>query len=321
MILITGINGEMGNALVKKFHDSQSNNIIGLDIKSPSEDVKPFLHKCYVGDIRDKDLINEIFTENTITSVYHLAVILSTKAESIPFLSHEVNVNGLLNLIEQILMKKQFVKFFFPSSIAVYTIDNKNNKPITEEQFCSPNNMYGCNKLYCEKLGAYFSGHAKGSQYLDFRSIRFCGIISADTLPQGGTSDYAPEMIHAAVQNKDYTCFVRSDSCIPFMVMPDAINGIIKLMNANKNSLNQDVYHIQAFAPTVQDIYEKISPMFPAFTLKYDINSKRQALVDSWPSKLNQTSAEKDWGWKAEYDFNKAFEEYLIPKIKKHYNR
>ena len=99
MILITGINGEMGNALVKKLHDSQSNNIIGLDIKSPSENVKPFLHKCYVGDIRDKDLINKIFIENTITAVYHLAAILSTKAESIPFLSHEVNVNGLLNLI------------------------------------------------------------------------------------------------------------------------------------------------------------------------------------------------------------------------------
>ena len=303
MILITGINGEMGNALVKKLHDSQSNNMIGLDIKSPSENVKPFLHKHYVGDIRDKDLINEIFTENTITAVYHLAAILSTKAESIPFLSHEVNVNGLLNLIEQILMKKQFVKFFFPSSIAVYTIDNKNNKPITEEQFCSPNNMYGCNKLYCEKLGAYFSGHATGSQYLDFRSIRFCGIISAHTLPQGGTSDYAPEMIHNAFQDKAYTCFVGPESCIPFMVMPDAINAIIQLMQTDKTKLTKIVYHIQSFAPMVKDIHEKIISIFPRFKLEYDIDVKRQNLIDSWPSVLNQNSAVTDWNWNPKYNY------------------
>ena len=319
MILITGINGEMGNALVKKLHDSQSNNIIGLDIKSPNEDVKPFLHKYYVGDIRDKDLINKIFIENTITSVYHLAAILSTKAESIPFLSHEVNVNGLLNLIEQILMKKQFVKFFFPSSIAVYTIENKNNKPITEEQFCSPNNMYGCNKLYCEKLGAYFSAHAKGNQYLDFRSIRFCGIISAHTLPQGGTSDYAPEMIHNAFQDKAYTCFVGPESCIPFMVMPDAINAIIQLMQTDKTKLTKVAYHIQSFAPMVKDIHKKIISIFPRFKLEYNIDIKRQNLIDSWPSALNQDSAITDWNWNPKYNFDEAFDDYLIPNIKKKY--
>ena len=216
-------------------------------------------------------------------------------------------------------MKKEFVKFFFPSAIAVYTIDNKNNKPITEEQFSSPNNMYGCNKLYCEKLGTYFSGYAKGSQYLDFRSIRFCGIISAHTLPQGGTSDYAPEMIHNAFQDQAYTCFVGPKSCIPFMVMPDAINAIIQLMQTDKAKLTKIAYHIQSFAPMVQDIHDKIISIFPQFKLKYDIDVKRQNLIDSWPAALNQDSAVTDWNWKPEYNFDDAFDNYLIPNIKKKY--
>ena len=319
MILITGINGELGNALIKKLHDPQSNNIIGLDIKPPNSDVKSLLHNNYVGDIRDKDLINQIFQENKITSIYHLAAILSTKAESIPFLAHEVNVDGFLNLMEQIIIKKQPVKFFFPSSIAVYAINRKIDTPISENEFCFPNNMYGCNKLYCEKLGEYFSTYTKASNYLDFRSIRFCGIISAATLPQGGTSDYAPEMIHNAFQNKNYTCFVGPDSCIPFMVMPDAVNAIIQLMGANKTDLTQIIYHIQSFTPTVSDIREKIISIFPAFELNYNINQKQQTLIDSWPSQLNQDAATHDWGWNPKYNFDDAFDNYLIPNIKKKY--
>ena len=319
MILITGINGEMGHALTKKLYDANNNNIIGLDIKPSHDNIKPYLYNSYVGDIRDTDLIKKIFSENKIEFVYHLAAILSTKAESIPFLSHEINVNGFINLLEQITIKEDPVKFFFPSSIAVYTINQNINHPIQEEEFCQPNNMYGCNKLYCEKLGEYFSKYTKAANYLDFRSIRFCGIISAHTLPQGGTSDYAPEMIHNAFQNKNYTCFVGPDSCIPFMAMPDAINAIIKLMNVNKNKLNQTTYHIQSFAPTVSDIKDKIVSIFPNFKLSFDINDKRQQLINSWPSNLNQSAAINDWGWNPEYNFDSAFDDYLMPIIKKKY--
>ena len=128
-------------------------------------------------------------------------------------------------------------------------------------------------------------------------------------------------MIHNAIQNKPYTCFVNKDSCIPFMVMPDAINAIIKLMRADKTRLKKDVYHIQAFNPTVDQIYKKIITYFPKFKLTYNINFKRQALIDSWPSTLNQTSAKNDWGWLPQYNFDDAFDKYLIPKIKEYYKR
>tara|TARA_Y100001936_G_scaffold5295_1_gene4782 strand:+ start:497 stop:1462 length:966 start_codon:yes stop_codon:yes gene_type:complete len=321
MILITGINGELGSALIKKLYNNYQNKIVGLDIKKPKAELKSLLSKTYTGDIRDKKLIEKIFIENQITEIYHLAAVLSTKAESIPFLSNEINVDGFLNLIEAIQKSNIITKFFFPSSIAVYLLNNKNDIAITEDQFCNPNNIYGCNKLYCEKLGTYFSHYSDLKNNIDFRAIRFSGIISANTLPQGGTSDYAPEMIHNAIQNKAYTCFVREDSCIPFMVMPDAIDSIIQLMKADKRRLKRDVYHIQAFNPTVKQIYKKIITYFPKFKLEYNVNLKRQALIDSWPSKLNQSSAKNDWDWAPKYNFDEAFDKYLIPKIQEYYKR
>ena len=319
MILITGINGEMGSALVQKLYALKFDNIIGFDLYEPKQEIKRCLYKSYTGDIQDKSMIEKIFKNHNIKTIYHLAAILSTQAESNPIAAHNINVGGFLNIIENI--NKSNVKFFFPSSIAVYLLENKNNQAITESEFCNPNNIYGCNKLYCEKLGTYFSRYSNKINNLDFRSIRFSGIISANTLPQGGTSDYAPEMIHYAIQNKNYTCFVRNDSCIPFMVMPDAINAIVLLMNSNKKSLKKDVYHIQAFSPTVQDIYNKLRLTFPNFKLDYKINPNRQALIDSWPSILNQSNAKNDWNWNPTYDFNEAFEQYLIPKITEFYKK
>ena len=319
MILITGINGEMGSALIKKLHYLKFDNIIGFDLNEPKDQIKSYLYKNYTGDIQNHSLIQKIFKDNNIDTIYHLAAILSTKAELNPIMAHNINVGGFLNIIEHI--NKSNVKLFFPSSIAVYLLEKKNNTPINETEYCNPNNIYGCNKLYCEKLGTYFSRYSNKINNLDFRSIRFSGIISADTLPHGGTSDYAPEMIHHAIQNKNYTCFVRPDSCIPFMVMPDAINAIISLMTIDKEKLTKDIYHIQAFSPTVQDIYNKLISKFPKFKLNYNINSNRQGLIDSWPSILDQSRACKDWGWDPNYDFDNAFEQYLIPKITEFYKK
>jgi nucleoside-diphosphate-sugar epimerase len=321
MILITGINGEMGSALIQKLSKLGEQDIIGLDIKSVDIKIKPYLKKIYIGDIKDKELIKKIFLENKITEIYHLAAILSTKAESIPFLSHQINVDGFLNLMSEIKDSDVLIKFFFASSIAIYCLNKKNTSAINEDEFCNPNNMYGCNKLYCEKLGTYFSQYSELVNNLDFRSIRFSGIISANTLPQGGTSDYAPEMVHQAIQNKNYTCFVKPHSCIPFMVMPDAIDAIVSIMSADKESLSRDVYHIQAFTPTVEDIYKKIMSYFPSFKLDYKINTQRQTLIDSWPSNLNQKAAKNDWGWNPKYNFDSAFDNYLIPKITDYYSK
>ena len=320
MILITGINGELGSALTKKISQLKSEKIIGFDLSKPNENIEDFLYKTYKGDIRDSELIKKIFAENKIDTIYHLAAILSTEAEKKPYLSHSVNVDGFFNIINSINVKN--VKFFFPSSIAVYHLNDHNkNTKITENDFCNPNNIYGCNKLYCEKLGSYFQNSQNTEFNIDFRSIRLSGIISAHSLPQGGTSDYAPEMIHNAIQKKDYTCFVRKDSCIPFIVMPDAVNAIIKLMHTNKANLTTDVYHIQSFSPTVEQIYEKLISYFPKFQLNYKVDKNRQKMVDSWPSQLNQQKAINDWGWKPEFNFDNAFEKYLIPKISEYYNK
>ena len=186
--------------------------------------------------------------------------------------------------------------------------------------YCNPNNIYGCNKLYCEKLGVYFSQFSKESNKFDFRSIRFSGIISATTLPTGGTSDYASEIIHSAIQNKNYSCFVNKNSKIPFMAMPDAIDSIIKIMTTERKNLTQSIYHIKAFNPSVKEIYAKIKNKFPQFKLTYNINKDRQRLVDSWPSDIDDSKARKDWGWSPIYDFDKALENYLIPEIRKFYH-
>ena len=317
MILITGINGEMGTALIEHLASRQNDKIIGIDVALAKKKIQPLLHQSYVGDIRNKKLLDRVFSQNKIKTIYHLAAILSTKAESDPFFSHQVNVDGFLNLINEIKINKTPIKFFFPSSIAVYFLKDS-SKPVLENEFCLPNNIYGCTKLYCEQLGSYFSKYAQDMPDFDFRSIRFPGIISTNTLPQGGTSDYAPEMIHNAIQHKNYECFVDEKSCIPFMLMPDAINAIIQLMSIEKNNLKQNVYHIQAFNPTVDEIYKELKIFFPEFKLTYNINKKRQMLIDSWPSQLNQKAAENDWAWNAKYDFKTGMK-FLIPKIKEFY--
>ena len=319
MILITGINGEIGHGLVKRLSNQGNDAIIGLDINQPNNKIKQYIHKFYEGSILDEELLTKIFSEFKFTSIYHLAAILSTKAESNPFQAHQVNVQGFINLVKTSLGNTERVKFFFPSSIAVYYLNDKHVPPFSEDMYCNPNNIYGCNKLYCEKLGAYFSEFSEESSKFDFRSIRFSGIISSTTLPTGGTSDYASEIIHSAIQNKNYCCFVNKNSKIPFMAMPDAIDSIIKIMSADKKDLSQSVYHTKAFNPSVEEIFVKIKNKFPQFELTYNINKERQRLVDSWPSDIDDSKARKDWGWNPIYDFDKAFENYLIPEIIKFY--
>jgi nucleoside-diphosphate-sugar epimerase len=187
--------------------------------------------------------------------------------------------------------------------------------------------MYGCNKLYCEQLGRYYSryyrqlaaDHEKGG--VDFRSIRFPGLISAVTVPSGGTSDYAPEMIHAAAQGKPYSCFVREDVRIPFMAMPDAITSILQLQAAPRESLTTTVYNIGAFNPSAGEIRDIVRASFPDADITFRPDDKRQAIVDSWPADVDDSAARRDWGHAPEYDLRRAFDEYLIPTIRKRYSR
>ena len=151
---------------------------------------------------------------------------------------------------------------------------------------------------------------------VDFRCLRFPGLISSITVPTGGTSDYGPEMLHAAAQGKPYRCFVRPDTRLPFMVMPDAIKSLLQLAEAPREGLKQLVYNVTSFSPTAEDFYHHVKQAFPEAVVTFEPHAARQKIVDSWPADVDDSAAARDWGWKPDFDENRAFEEYLIPSIK-----
>lgn len=335
IILISGVNGEIGHGLVRSLYDQGIRNVLGIDLSTPDDFVQERTLDCLVGNILDKNLLERINAQYKIEAIYHMAALLSTRAEFSPVISHEVNVDGTLNLLDLAMEQAQShghpVKFFFPSSIAVYGIPSLSEKSsvgaIHEDEYRHPQTMYGCNKLYCESLGNYYSHYYKrlsaadSAGLVDFRSIRFPGIISAHTLPAGGTSDYGPEMIHAAAKGEHYSCFVREDATIPFMTMSDAIQAIEKLMAAPKRALSQMVYNVRAFNPSAGEFLAKVKTFYPEADIDFVINDNRQSIIDSWPADINDDQARLDWGWKAEHDMDNAFSEYLMPEIRSRYEQ
>lgn len=333
IILITGVNGEIGHGLVRSLYNQGIRNILGVDLNPGDEFVQERTQDCMVGNILDKNLLERINAQFEIEAIYHMAALLSTRAEFSPVIAHEVNVDGTLALLdlamEQAQSRGKAVKFFFPSSIAVYGLPDLDTKSregaICEDDYRYPQTMYGCNKLYCESLGDYYANYYKRLSasstkgLVDFRAIRFPGIISAHTLPAGGTSDYAPEMIHAAAQSQHYNCFVREDATIPFMTMSDAILAIEQLMAAPRSALSQAVYNIKAFNPSAGEFLSLVKNYFPAADIDFVINDNRQSIIDSWPADVDDQKARDDWGWLAEHDLERAFSEYLIPEIRSRY--
>jgi len=339
-ILITGANGEIGHGLITALseripagQERSAEHLVGLDIEEMGPAIKDYLWESVSGNILDQTILDRINSQYELSAIYHLAALLSTRAEFSPTTAHQVNVDGTLNLltmaVDQARSQGQPVKFFFPSSIAVYglaSLEEKNQAgAIAEGQYLFPQTMYGCNKLYCEMLGTYYARHYQrlaaeaGTIRVDFRALRFPGIISAITVPSGGTSDYAPEMLHAAARGLPYDCFVRADTAIPFMTMPDAIRAIVKLMDAPRQSLSRLVYNIRAFNPSAAQIRERVLADFPKARIGFAVDQARQTMVDSWPSDVDDSAARNDWGWQPEHDFEAAFTDYLIPGIRERY--
>ena len=154
---------------------------------------------------------------------------------------------------------------------------------------------------------------------MDFRAVRLPGLISATTTPAGGTSDYAPEMIHAAARGRAYECFVRPDTTIPFMAMPDATEALLKLAAAPRERLSRTTYNVRAFSASAGEIRDTALAAFPQAQITYRIDKKRQQIVDSWPADVDDSAARADWAFRSSYDFNRAFHEYLIPTIRRYY--
>jgi nucleoside-diphosphate-sugar epimerase len=333
VVLVTGANGEVGHGLISYLGEQGDVRIVALDIKELDESLKPFCTRFIQGDILDSRLLERLVTEYEIETIYHLASVLSTSAEFKPEAAHRVNVEGTLNLlnlaVEQSNWQRRSIKFLYPSSIAAYGLPDLKAKAaagrVVEDHHNRPITMYGCNKLYCEHLGRYYADHYRQLAAerdccpIEFRCLRFPGLISAVTVPTGGTSDYGPEMLHHAAKGAPYACFVQPTAQLPFMAMPDAVKALVDLEAAPSESLTRQVYNVTSFSLTAQQFLGEVLVAFPDAQVTFESDRKREAIVDSWPADLNDDAACEDWGWKPDYDVERAFQEYLIPTIRERY--
>jgi threonine 3-dehydrogenase len=332
-VLVTGACGEIGQALVQGLAKRGGYRIVTADFMSLPDSIKNLSAEHVQGDLVYKI---KTFYDYDFDIIFHLAASLSSKAEVATEEAHRINVEGTMQLLMLAAYHAEkygkAAKFLFPSSIAAYGMPDietkKNAGVVKEDDWNMPHTMYGCNKLYCEKLGMYY-GKYYGQKHLDaipptmldFRAIRFPGLISAFTLPSGGTSDYGPEMLHAAAQDEPYSCFVRADTKISFMAMPDAIKSLLMLMDVPREKLSNNVYNIAAFAITADEFRQRALQAFPDAKISYEVNPRRQGIVDSWPEDVDDSLARADWDWKPDFDVDRFFDDYFLPEIRKRYGK
>lgn len=333
VVLVTGASGEMGHGLVHRLAELGAYDVLALDLAEPPPEVAGRCAATRVGDVRDRHLLERLSSEFEIHVVFHLAAILSTRGEFVPETAHAVNVEGTLNLLRLAVEEGRWhdrrVTFLFPSSIAVYGLPDLEHKRragrVAEREWTLPVTMYGCNKLYAEHLGRYYARHyrqlaaGEDRRWVDFRAIRFPGLVSAFTVPSGGTSDYAPQMVHAAVQGQPYACFVREDTRIPFMAMPDAIAALLRLMDAPAERLTSPVYNVRAFNPSAGELATLVRAAVPGARVTFEPDPRRQGIVDSWPEDVDDGRARRDWGFAPEYDLRRTLDDYLLPNIRRRY--
>ncbi len=333
VVLITGAGGEIGHGLIAHLAAAGAQPVVTLDVNPLEPALARKVQREFTGSIMDKSLLERVLSEFEVETVYHLAALLSTRSEFTPVTAHQVNVEGTLNLLEFSQREAEShgrpVTFLYPSSIAAYGLPDLETKRqagrVKEDQFNTPSTMYGCNKLYCEQLGRYYARFYKQlaadtqSGRVDFRCVRFPGLISALTVPSGGTSDYAPEMIHAAAKGEPYACFVRPDTRIPFMAMPDGVEALLRLAAAPKAALTRTAYNLAAFNPSAEEVRQEVVRAFPGATITWQTDTKRQGIVDSWPEDVDDSAARQDWGFAPAYDFTRAFRDYLMPTIGSRY--
>jgi threonine 3-dehydrogenase len=333
VVLITGAGGEIGHGLIDRLAADQARGIVTLDLNPLDPALTARVRREITGSVLDRGLLDRVLAEFEVQLVFHLAALLSTRSEFTPVTAHQVNVEGTLNLLEFAQHEAEShgrpVVFMYPSSIAAYGLPDLATKTrvgrVGEDEWLHPTTMYGCNKLYCEQLGSYYARHYKQlsaepqSGRVDFRCVRFPGLISAATEPSGGTSDYAPEMIHAAAKGEPYTCFVRPDTRIPFMAMPDAVDALLTLAAAPRARLTRTAYNVRAFNPSAEEIRSIVVRAFPRAQVAWGTDTPRQGIVDSWPADTNDDAARADWTFCPRYDLQGAFDDYLIPAIRRRY--
>jgi len=312
-ILITGYNGELGSKTLKKLV-SIGKSVIALDINDPKEKIHSV--KYIKETITNKQLINSIFNDYHINEVYHFAALLSQTAALNPELAFEVNEKASKNLIDCSYnygkKNNSITRFFFPSSIAVY--GPRKIKNASEQDIIKPTTVYGKNKLIIEQYGNIFHEKSLPKNIgLDFRSIRFPGVISYDTIPSGGTTDYAAIMINNAKMNEKFECNLSPNTILPFIGIDKAISSIVDLMSLKVINSKLRVFNVQETSFSVQELSNFLLKKFPSFEITHNEDKNFQSVADTWPSSLNCEKAKKIWNFSNEEGF-KNFLENIINK-------
>jgi threonine 3-dehydrogenase len=320
-VLVTGAAGEVGHAILRGLAAGGAQQVVATDLRSVPLDGA----FCVQGDLLDPNLVESLFT-GRIGLVIHLAALLSSAGEQHPDLAWRINADATWNLMRQAMSHAEAhghtVRFVYPSSIAVHGRNASQSHPLLEDEAIAPRTLYGVTKRAMEQAGTWLSeecgrmlGQETGATF-DFRTIRYPGLLSAETLPTGGTSDYAPEMVHAAVRGEKASCFVPPHAQLPFMTMPEAAEATLALASAPRSCLQQNVYAVGGFAPTVAELENALRDRFPNFEVDYDPHPFRSEIVDSWPADVDDSAAQRDWGFERGLDLGSALDDYLIPGIR-----
>ncbi|PEZ06409.1 UDP-glucose 4-epimerase [Bacillus sp. AFS018417] len=309
-ILVTGSLGQIGSELVTKLRDVYgASNVIATDIReTDSEVVKsgPF----EILDVTDGQKLHEIAKRNEVDTIIHLAALLSATAEKNPLFAWNLNMGGLVNALEA--ARELNCKFFTPSSIGAFgPTTPKDNTP--QDTIQRPTTMYGVNKVAGELLCDYY--YQKFG--VDTRGVRFPGLISYVAPPGGGTTDYAVEIYYEAIKKGTYTSYIAEGTYMDMMYMPDALQAIISLMEADPSKLkHRNAFNITAMSFEPEQIAASIRKHIPTFTMDYAVDPARQKIADSWPNSIDATAAKEEWGFKADYDLDKMTAD-MLAKLKK----
>lgn len=301
--MVTGALGQIGSELVvalRKIYGLE--NVLCTDLKNASETKDPHYEQL---DVNDTQRISEIIDKYKIDTVYHLAAMLSATAEKIPMKAWNLNMNSLLHFLEM-AREKKIAHLFWPSSIAIFGADTPKNN--TEQNALAiPTTVYGISK----RAGEFWCNYYHQKFGVDVRSIRYPGLISWKTMPGGGTTDYAVDIFYQALETGKYECFLSENTALPMMYMDDAIRATISLMQADGDKLSiRTSYNLNALSFTPKELTAAIQKYMPDFEISYQPDF-RQAIADTWPASIDDALAQKDWGWKAEFDLDAMTREML----------
>jgi nucleoside-diphosphate-sugar epimerase len=292
-ILVTGASGQIGSELTPRLREIYGKeNVIASDLRNPMKDDGPF----ELLDVTDAKKLDEIVVEHAIDSIVHLAALLSASGEQRPNVAWHVNIDGLYNVLE-VARNRKLLRVFNPSSIAVFGPETpRENTP--QETVTKPRTIYGITKVTGELLGNYY--YQKWG--VDVRGVRFPGIISNVSPPGGGTTDYAVEIFYEAIKDRRYTCFLKPDSILPMMYMPDCLKGIVELLEADLSRLKHHTdFNLGALSFSPIQLVAEIKEHMPDLVVEYKPDY-RQAIADSWPMSLDDSAARAEWGWRPTFN-------------------